>query len=239
MLNDPGRTEFDHAVIMVRDRLEALAPQYEGQGFRLSDKAVHNLGSCNQLIVLDDSYIELLGWPPGAPPARKEIADSPLGLEALVFRSDDAHATYERLVEAGFSVNPVQELTRTAHVGGRELPARFHTVRFADQPIAGLRMYFCRHLTPECVWAPEFMDHPNGACSLVRIDVHAADAQMVAWRLALVADAEVQAADEGWDVVLANLRIHVADDDSVAAPVIRALTLAYRDGSQRVLATPI
>lgn len=80
-----GPTAFDHAVIMVRDRLEALAPHYERQGFRLSDKAVHNLGSCNQLIVLDDTYIELLGWPPGAPPARKEIADSPLGLEAWCF----------------------------------------------------------------------------------------------------------------------------------------------------------
>ncbi|AHV91598.1 VOC family protein [Bordetella holmesii] len=239
MLSDPGRTEFDHAVIMVRDRLDALAPDYERQGFRFSDKAVHNLGSCNQLIVLDDSYIELLGWPPGAPPARKEIADSLPGLEALVFRSADAQATYERLREAGFAVNPVQELTRTAHVGGREMQARFHTVRFAEQPIAGLRMYFCRHLTPECVWAPEFMTHANGAYSLVRIDVRAADAQMVAWRLALVADAEVQAADEGWDVVLANLRIHVADDDTVAAPTLSTLTLAYRDGSQRELTTAL
>ena len=85
MLHPVGRTEFDHAVVMVRDRLDALAPHFERQGFRLSDKSVHNLGSCNRLIVLEGAYVELLGWPPGAPPARKEIADSPFGLEALVF----------------------------------------------------------------------------------------------------------------------------------------------------------
>lgn len=92
MLHAVGQTEFDHAVVMVRDRLDALAPHFERQGFHLSDKAVHNLGSCNRLIVLEGTYVELLGWPPGAPPARKEIADSPFGLEALVFRTYDAEA---------------------------------------------------------------------------------------------------------------------------------------------------
>ena len=100
MLHAVGQTEFDHAVVMVRDRLDALAPHFERQGFHLSDKAVHNLGSCNRLIVLEGTYVELLGWPPGAPPARKEIADSPFGLEALVFRTYDAEATRERLLKA-------------------------------------------------------------------------------------------------------------------------------------------
>ena len=166
MLHAVGRTEFDHAVVMVRDRLDALAPHFERQGFHLSDKAVHNLGSCNRLIVLEGTYIELLGWPPGAPP-RAKIADSPFGLEALVFRTHDAEATYERLRAAGFAVNPVQELSRPALLDGREVTARFHTVRFAEQPLPGIRMYFCRHLTPECVWSPALMSHPmaRAACA--------------------------------------------------------------------------
>ncbi|AZY53622.1 VOC family protein [Bordetella avium] len=231
------RTEFDHAVIMVRDRLDDLAPHYEQQGFHLSDKSVHNLGSCNRLIVLDDTYIELLGWPPGAPPARKEIADSAPGLEALVFRTDDAEASYERLRSAGFAVNPVQDLSRPAQVGGREIMARFHTVRFAEPPIPGLRMYFCRHLTPECVWAPEFMNHPNQTRSLARIDVRSANAQALAERLALVADASIQAQEGGWDVELANLRIHVVQDDQAVLPRLSTLTLVRRDGSRYELDT--
>src|SRR5690606_4867472 len=179
---------------------DELAPHFERQGFHLSEKAVHNLGSCNRLIVLESAYIELLGWPQGAPPARKEIADSPFGLEALVFRTHDAQATYERLRAAGFAVNPVQELTRPALVDGREMQARFHTVRFAEQPLPGIRMYFCRHLTPECVWSPGLMVHPNGALRIHRIEARAADPRAVAQRLATVADVTAVPAGAGGDV---------------------------------------
>lgn len=225
-------TEFDHAVIMVRDRLDALAPHFERQGFHLSEKAVHNLGSCNRLIVLDDTYIELLGWPPGAPPARKEIADSPFGLEALVFRTYDAQATNERLRDAGFAANPVQVLTRPATLDGRTVEARFQTVRFAEQPIAGFRMYFCRHLMPECVWPPVPTRHPNGARGLRRIEACAADDEGVAHRLALVADASAEASGGGWDVPLANLRIHIAHDPQAAVPRLTSLVLENRDGAR-------
>ena len=40
---------------------------------------------------------------------RREIADSPFGLEALVFRTYDAEATYERLKAAGFAVRDPAE----------------------------------------------------------------------------------------------------------------------------------
>ncbi|AEE68209.1 dioxygenase [Bordetella pertussis] len=239
MLHAVGRTEFDHAVVMVRDRLDALAPHFERQGFHLSEKAVHNLGSCNRLIVLEGTYVELLGWPPGAPPARKEIADSPLGLEALVFRTYDAEATYRRLLEAGFAVNPVQELTRAAQWQGREVQARFHTVRFAEQPIPGIRMYFCRHLTPELVWNDELLSHPNGARGIVSIEADAADAQAVAQRLAAVVDVPAEAVAGGWDVPLGNLRLRVRQDPACATPRLRTLTLENRDGAHYTLDTGV
>ncbi|ODA19358.1 hypothetical protein A9G00_39055, partial [Achromobacter xylosoxidans] len=199
----------------------------------------HNLGSCNRLIVLEGTYVELLGWPPGAPPARKEIADSPFGLEALVFRTYDAEATRERLLAAGFAVNPMQELSRPAMLDGREVEARFHTVRFAEQPLPGIRMYFCRHLTPECVWSPELMAHPNGARSLLRIDARAAQSRQVAERLALVAGVTAEAAAGGWDVPLANLRIHVREDATAVTPVLSTLTLENRDGAHYTLDTGV
>jgi hypothetical protein len=189
------------------------------------------------LIVLEGTYVELLGWPPGAPPARKEIADSPFGLEALVFRTYDAEATYERLRAAGFAVNPVQELTRPAMLDGQEVQARFHTVRFAEQPLPGIRMYFCRHLTPECVWSPALMAHPNGARSLLRIDARAADPRAVAERLALIADVDAEPAGDGWDVPLANLRIRVRHDAAATAPALSTLTLENRDGAHYTLDT--
>jgi len=223
MWQPSDETDFDHAVVMVRDRLDELAPHFEQQGFLLSDKSVHNLGSCNRLITLDSTYIELLGWPPGAPPARKEIADSPFGLEALVFRTYDAEATRSRLLAEGFAVNPVQALTRPAIVAGKEVQARFQTVRFAEQPLPGIRMYFCQHLTPECVWMPELMAHPNGARRIQRIEILAAEEQAVAWRLGILSDARVEESDEGWDVVLGNLRISAVHDPVALIPRLSRL----------------
>ncbi|SAH90758.1 dioxygenase [Bordetella ansorpii] len=237
MLHAVGRTEFDHAVIMVRDRLQELAPHYERQGFLLSETSVHNLGSCNRLIALEGTYVELLGWPPGAPPARKEIADSPFGLEALVFRTYDAEATYQRLLAAGLAVNPVQELTRPAQLDGEIVQARFHTVRFAQQPIPGIRMYFCRHLTPECVWVPSLMDHPNGAQAIHRIDARAAQAEQVARQLARVVDVPTEPVAGGWDLQLGNLKLHVAQDDAALTPALSTLTLANRSGAHYTLDT--
>ena len=230
MLHPSDETEFDHAVIMVRDRLDELAPHFEEQGFLLSDKSVHNLGSCNRLIALEGTYLELLGWPPGASPARKEIADSPLGLEALVFRTYDAQATHARLRDEGFEVNPVQALTRPAMVNGREMQASFQTVRFAEQPLPGIRMYFCQHLTPECVWTPELMAHSNGALRIHQIEVRAAEEQAVAWRLGVIADARVEESDNGWDVVLGNMRLRVVSDETALVPRLSKVVLEYQDG---------
>src|SRR3546814_15812781 len=102
---------------MMRDQLNDRAPRLQGDGFHLTDVSVHNLGSINRLITLESAYIELLGWPAGQPPARKEIAGQPLGLDALVFRPQNAGDTYEHLQRSGFDVNPVQRLERPTPSG--------------------------------------------------------------------------------------------------------------------------
>ncbi|ARP83292.1 hypothetical protein CAL12_22360 [Bordetella genomosp. 8] len=238
MATGAGRTELDHAVIMVRDRLEQAAPHFERQGYTLSETEVHNLGSWNRLMVLEHSYVELLGWPPGKPPARKEIADSPLGLEALVLRTEDAEATYERLRAAGYAVNPVQVLTRPAQVGGKTMEARFHTVRFAEQPIPGIRLYFCRHLTPECVWQPALMQHANGARAVVEVRARAQDPAALAARFAEVADSTAHAAAGGaWLVPLGHARLRIEPAPAGQGTALDSLTLVDRDGRQSVLDT--
>ncbi|ARP85619.1 VOC family protein [Bordetella genomosp. 9] len=230
--------ELDHAVIMVRDRLEEAAPHFTGQGYTLSETALHNLGSWNRLMVLEHAYIELLGWPPGKPPARKEIADSPLGLEALVLRTDDAQATYERLRAAGYAVNPVQVLTRPANVNGQTVEARFHTVRFAEQPIPGMRLYFCRHLTPECVWQPGLMHHANGVRALVEVAARAPNPASVAAVFASLADsAALPAADGSWVVPLGHARLRIDQGAPETANSLVSLTVQDAHGQRHLLDT--
>jgi hypothetical protein len=158
-----------------------------------------------------------------------------MGLEALVLRTHDAQATHERLRDAGYAVNPVQDLRRPALADGKQVEARFHTVRFAEQPVAGLRMYFCRHLTPEYVWTPDLMRHSNGARAVVRIDARAADPQKTAARIADVAAVPLQQAGSGWDVLLGNATLHVGPADAGAGTGLVSLTLERADGSRHVM----
>lgn len=146
---------------MGRDSLYELSDTFTSQGFQLTPLAHHNLGSSNRLIMLDSSYIELLGWEKGKPILRAEIANQAVGLDALVFRTQDADACYTDLKESGFAVNPVQDLSREGEFMGETVLVQFKTVRFSEQPIPGLRIYFCEHLTPEYVWQQQWLMHPN------------------------------------------------------------------------------
>lgn len=199
-------TEFDHLVLMLRSRLTELSPLFEQDGYHLTDLSVHNLGSMNRLITLDNTFIELLGWPAGKPPQRKEIADSPMGLEALVFRTYDAQKTYEKLKHDGFDVNPVQRLERPLDIGGTVCMVRFDTVRFATQPVAGFRMYFCQSLTPEYIWTDDALRHRNGIASLDSIVIKSDRPAIVAQTLSVLVDQSALNVGEGsYEIRLPNL----------------------------------
>lgn len=171
--------EFDHLVIIVRDRMDQASKLFHSFGFNLTPLSQHNLGSCNRLAILDNSYLELLGWKSGSPTVRKEIAEEPYGLNALVFRTANADISYQRLKDLGFSPNPVQDLTRPVEIGKETKQAMFKAVRFANQPIPGIRLYFCEHLTPQYVWREEDMRHQNALSTLRKITLSSSEPSQV------------------------------------------------------------
>ena len=162
---------------MGRDSLDELGALFQDKGFHLTPLAHHNLGSSNRLIMLDSSYVELLGWEKGKQVQRAEIANQAIGLDALVFRTTNAQACYEQLKASGFAVNPVQALSREGEFMGTSVLVEFKTVRFAEQPIPGLRIYFCEHLTPEYVWQAQWLTHANAVDSLKQINIASSDIQ--------------------------------------------------------------
>lgn len=230
----PARVEFDHLVVMLRDEVEARSVGFEAAGYCLGAPGYHNLGSMNRLIVLSTSYIELLGWPAGTQPKRPEIAAQPMGLDALVFRSEDAQADYARLVAAGFDVQPVSQLERpVAGEGGAQM-ARFNTVRFNTQPIAGLRVYFCQHLTPEHIWNEALLEHQNGARFLHSIRILAADAQTTAQTLGKLVDGEFLAEEDHYTLKLPNMELIVQSEPGTATARIDRVMLQHADGNLHV-----
>lgn len=208
---------FDHLVLMLRDQIESLSTLYEQDRFHLTPYATHNLGSMNRLITLDSTYIELLGWPTGTAPQRKEIAQQSLGLDALVLQTHDAQATYTRLKTLGFDVNPVQRLTRPVHDLAHDQLVEFDTVRFATQPIPGLRIYFCQHLRPELTWHRSAQQHANGATHLHSIVLKATCPQTTAKKLSQLCGLAHQHVNNEWLLPLDNCTLHLQASSSLAA----------------------
>ena len=201
---------------MGRDSLSELSDTFASRGFQLTPLAHHNLGSSNRLIMLDSSYIELLGWEKDKPIQRAEIASQAIGLDALVFRTQDADACFSDLKKSGFAVNPVQDLSREGEFMGANVLVQFKTVRFSEQPIPGLRIYFCEHLTPEYVWQKQWLTHPNQMQYLPKISLTSPDIAQTAatfQRLLNLAKTALVSEPNGIRIHLPNieLTLHAAD----------------------------
>lgn len=151
---------LDHLVINAHFELEALQGVFEGLGFELTPRGRHTLGSINHLAVFPSGgYLELIGLPNDGGKLREEILKSPVGIDGLVFGSDDAEETHAALAAAGFRTTPVQHFSRPVEHHGLTEDARFSTVRLLPGQLAAGRVYICQQHTPELVWRPEWMHH--------------------------------------------------------------------------------
>jgi hypothetical protein len=114
-------------------------------------------------MVFDTDYLELVGVPVGATRVRRDIADSPVGLNGLVFATDDAEQLSDRLRGHGVPIEPVVSFHRPVTIDGAAQCAFFRTLRLSPDYLQGGRVYFCEHATPELVWRREWQHHRNGA----------------------------------------------------------------------------
>ena len=163
-------TEVDHVVVNALFELDAACEIFTALGFAVSPRGYHSLGSMNHLVMSSGAYLELVGVPRSGL-QRADVMNSPLGLSGLVFKSQDADATYARLVAEGLTVLPPLDFSRPVETGdgggGVTREAHFRIVRAAPECFPAGRIYFCQHLTPELVWNGEGLDHANGFRRLV------------------------------------------------------------------------
>lgn len=163
----------DHVVVSLRDQLDAGAATYRRLGFSLTPRGYHTLGSMNHLAVFGTDYLELLAAPAGS--ARREIADAPIGLGALVFATRDADATHAAVTASGVPVLAPQAFSRPVEIDGVPRAAAFRTVRLPVDTAPAGRFYFCEHATPELVWRDAWRAHPNAVTGIARVVIAAAD----------------------------------------------------------------
>jgi hypothetical protein len=184
--NATGQT-LDHVVVNAMFDIDAAAACFAELGFALTPRGYHSLGSVNHLMMFGDHYLELVGLPSGSVRLRREILESRLGIDGLVFGTDDARATYARLSAAHIRATEPQSFSRPVEIDGVEQVAKFATTRLEPGELSAGRVYFCEHLTPQWVFRDEWTRHPNRATRLAELVVVSADPPGEAQRYALTA----------------------------------------------------
>jgi hypothetical protein len=165
---------LDHVVVNVHRGMDEAAARYRRLGFTLTPRGYHSLGSINHLAIFGTDYLELIGLPESGG-GRADLLDWPMGLNGLVWGSEDAAATHGALVGAGVPTLPPQHFTRPVEFPGGARDASFTTVRLPAETTPAGRLYFCQHFTRDLVWRDEWRAHANGCVGVGAVVVAAND----------------------------------------------------------------
>lgn len=166
-----GLGGFDHGVVLVRD-LDAAQDAWRRMGFATTPRGHHTLGSSNHCMMFGHDYVELLAVPRPHPSMAyfTEYLARAEGLAAFAFSGEDGLAAHASFVRDGIAADAPFEFSRPVErAGGRD--ARFRIVQLPQAATPGLRAFVCQHFTPEVVWLPEDLVHPNGATGVAGIVV--------------------------------------------------------------------
>ncbi len=162
---------LDHVVINTLFDMDRAATLMSQLGFTVTPRGYHSLGSINHLMVFEGHYLELIGLPLETEVLRRDVLESPLGLNGLVFQAKDVDAVIGLLRDSGLTMLEPHNFSRPAVIDGIEQLVRFRTTRTAPELFGAGRVYYCQHYTPELVWRREWMSHANGCRGLSELVV--------------------------------------------------------------------
>lgn len=196
---------LDHVVINALFDMDSAEVLMSRLGFTLTPRGFHSLGSINHLMVFEGHYLELVGLPSGTDVLRRDVLESPRGLNGLVFQAGDADICLRRLRDSGLNMLEPQSFSRPVTIDGIEQFARFRTVRTAPDLFEAGRVYYCQHDTPELVWHRPWLSHANGCRGLSELVVvtSAIETELPRYAKAAQSPAENRGGD-AWAIGLAS-----------------------------------
>ena len=150
---------LDHTVINVGFKMDTAKALFANLGFTLTPRGYHSTGSINHLAMFGDDYLELIGLPGSGKHDRPEIANAPMGVNGIVFKTNDADVTYTHLESLNFQDVGPKAFFRPVTLEQETYQAKFRTVNVRPGVFLGGRVYFCEHITPELIWRPEWQNH--------------------------------------------------------------------------------
>ena len=193
---------LDHVVINTLFDMDRAADLMSRLGFTLTPRGYHSLGSINHLVMFEHDYLELVGLPSGTDVLRKDVLESPRGLNGLVFQASDIDACQRTLRDSGLAMLEPQSFSRPVTIDGVEHLARFRTVRTAPKLFEAGRIYYCQHFTPELVWHGPWMSHPNGVRALSELVIVTSNLEADVPRYANAALSSAERQGDDWTILL-------------------------------------
>ena len=173
-----GLAGIDHVVVGVRD-LERARMGWTRLGFTLTPHGRHlGQGTANYCIMFARDYLELLGFVEPDGDAQRLAAflaerEGPMSL--ALAPQGPAEAAAAALAALGLHPGEPRALGRQLELPEGTMVPRFALVALPPEETPALDCFVCRHLTPDLVRRPEWLDHPNGATGLRSVFVVAAE----------------------------------------------------------------
>ena len=189
--------KLDHTVINTKYGMDAAADLFAAMGFTLTPRGFHSLGSMNHLMMFGTDYLELLGVPEGGGHQRPDLDVAPVGINGLVFKTDDVDVTYAHMQAIGVDGDPPKTFSRPVDVPEGTRDAKFRTVTVRADVFPGGRVYFCEHGTPELVWRPEWQSHAAGITAVPEFVVASTKADGEAADFARLLNTDVTSGPDG------------------------------------------
>jgi len=160
---------LDHVGVVGRDLAE-LAEAFSRIGFTVTPRAIHAGGRTgNHCVMLDGAYLEVMAVVEGGTSATIDrFLARYAGIHTLAFSIEDEAAVAARLHRAGIEAPAAAVSDRAVDASDPEGPhARFTLITPPDIPEG--RIHLIRHLTPDALWQPRFLAHPNQAVALTEV----------------------------------------------------------------------
>ena len=184
----PEILELDHIAINVKENMDDAYELFSELGFVITPRGYHSLGSINHSMVFNNNYLELIGNQKGKPINRPELKNAELGINGLVFKTNNVHKTYNHLVDINFDQDAPRSFNRPVIIDNIENKAMFETVSVKSNIFKAGRFYFCNHLTPNLVWIPKYMAHPNTSLGIEEIIMIDNDPKSILKKLNKISD---------------------------------------------------
>jgi hypothetical protein len=207
-----GELVLDHVAHFV-PHIDAASRTLEQAGFTLTPFSQQSqraepggpllpAGAGNRCVMLERGYLEFLTPTADTPVAHqlRTAIKRYAGPHLVAFGTAAAEIDHARLAAAGFSPLEPIALQREIDTERSRETARFTVVRVPPGTMAEGRIQYCQQQTPELLWQPRWISHPNRATGLAGVILCVPDPREAAQRYARFTGLLAQVSGSVWRI---------------------------------------